>query len=1622
MAKRVNTRFLIILTAVVAVAIVGALAAHFLFFKKDPAAQARQGDTLLKEGKPREALDKFKYAIAHRPNDKELLVKIGDAYNMMVVDDTQSLGHARAVWRQVVAADPRYEPALERLLDSYWQQMESSSLDGETYNQVRETARRLADLRPADLGVLAKFHIATVRPWLEGLPSVFKQADVDSSVKALDGLMKRDRANADVPYYAALAKLKFVQEKRKAGGPDDEALADRAIVDAGAIMDAALAEQSGNAAMHLRAYQIYSTLDGVERAQAAVARRKAEQAGQAAPPSEGETPSGAKARKALAAALESAKSIEPSETLFADIYVEAAEFARRDRRPADAEKIYEDLLAKRPDDQNVRIRYATLLTQSGIPAKREKAIALLSSEVSLRGLIGARGYEAASLRAKTLIDLGEARLEQARTADDPKRKQAILALVQSDLEKLTSMVSADAIPVLRLRGRLQQLQGNPIGSIQTFERAINLMQNSSNKDFNLINDLANAYLYAGQTGSAKRLLQEVIDRHEMFVPARLQMAQVLTTENKLDDARAQLQQAEKQLNALQAQAAELKELPAWQQYYQNTALSLLSKSNDPKLNETFARTPEATRQEKLNKARIAHALKKYDEAVRLGSAALAEDPKDVAALDAVVNAHLAAGRRPEALAALDKGIAAGHPDDIAGKLARAREKLVVQIELAGATAEQIYERNKKLIEQEPDSPERALKLADLERGAGRLDDAESILLKVHAAEPGNVTVLTRLFDLAISRKQWDKAKSICDKLVATRGDGANGLLYQFRLASARMDKVEALRIARSVRDQYGEFDLGYVAYGQALQASDRFAEAIEEFKTARTKKPLNFDALRGIVECYYALGQPGEARRVIDEARGLFPDNPHFKNLDLNHELAFGDPANVAAEREEIHRRQPEVRENWIELASAYRRVARSKYDRDPAKRAELLGKARDVLAKALERWKGDPEITQMLASSLGETGDFAGGEKLLTDYATAPERAADHQPMLLLADYYVKGSQFEKAEAASREALKRAEAAVAEAGKRAEAASGETRKRAEGDRQVAIENAVRIRLNIADFLSRSGRHDEALAILDGANPSADDLVKLVFRQRLGVLINSGRRDLAERSLLEALAKPATANDPDLQMTLVAVNFDGGKYEDALERVNQILKSDPENVNVRFFRGQILLRKPRPELAKAVEDLNEVRKRNPGGMGARLLLAEAYRKQGDTPHAIRELQDALRLQPASRDLRIKLMDYLSDAGSGDLGEVLRLAREARSTDQLKDDPEWAYREAGVHARRSEWDEALQAMADAIKLAPRDENLRREQQNIMLLAGRNKEVIALTDAAARDPKAPWWIFLNRGHARHGMNDEAGAVAEFNNALSAAGQNSPLIEQVVKAMVATVGKDEALKQVLSRAGQDLRWKLLAAALYSASRPPDWTNAVQMLDEVQAHFDDLSPAQQAQALRIAGPLYQLARPPQFDKAKRTYERLLQIQPDDLFALNNLANLLIDDALVPQPQAARQYSQKAYDLVRRAQPFPAAIFDTHAWVLVQCGELTEAIEILQKVVRQNAMPEAHYHLGEAFLRKGDTRRALEELRAAAQAIPVAISNGQPVTADLEKKIQATTQKATDLERASKGGEADAR
>jgi len=102
--------------------------------------------------------------------------------------------------------------------------------------------------------------------------------------------------------------------------------------------------------------------------------------------------------------------------------------------------------------------------------------------------------------------------------------------------------------------------------------------------------------------------------------------------------------------------------------------------------------------------------------------------------------------------------------------------------------------------------------------------------------------------------------------------------------------------------------------------------------------------------------------------------------------------------------------------------------------------------------------------------------------------------------------------------------------------------------------------------------------------------------------------------------------------------------------------------------------------------------------------------------------------------------------------------------------------------------------------------------------------------------------------------------------------------------------------------------------------------------------------------------------------YEWLLQKQPDNVLVLNNLAWAYRQ----VKDTRALETAERAYKL----KPDSAAVADTLGWMLVEQGNITRGLELLQKAVA--AAPDAHeirYHLAQAWLKAGDKSKARNEL-----------------------------------------------
>jgi tetratricopeptide (TPR) repeat protein len=165
-------------------------------------------------------------------------------------------------------------------------------------------------------------------------------------------------------------------------------------------------------------------------------------------------------------------------------------------------------------------------------------------------------------------------------------------------------------------------------------------------------------------------------------------------------------------------------------------------------------------------------------------------------------------------------------------------------------AQSMLERNadaiksyEKAVELSPGMGEYLGRLADLLRGAGRLDEAVARyqrILEVVPAGPGHVFADVRLSEIRLEQSQLDAAKTHADAAITVAPENPDALL-----ASAR------------VREKLGEV-----------------ATAKEQYRKTLSKDPLQFDAIYRLALLLARSSEPaeqGEGRRLLERHKKIEP-------------------------------------------------------------------------------------------------------------------------------------------------------------------------------------------------------------------------------------------------------------------------------------------------------------------------------------------------------------------------------------------------------------------------------------------------------------------------------------------------------------------------------------------------------------------------------------------------------------------------------------------------------------------------------------------------------------------------------------------------------------------------------
>ncbi|NWO07967.1 MAG: tetratricopeptide repeat protein [Alteromonadaceae bacterium] len=379
----------------------------------------------------------------------------------------------------------------------------------------------------------------------------------------------------------------------------------------------------------------------------------------------------------------------------------------------------------------------------------------------------------------------------------------------------------------------------------------------------------------------------------------------------------------------------------------------------------------------------------------------------------------------------------------------------------------------------------------------------------------------------------------------------------------------------------------------------------------------------------------------------------------------------------------------------------------------------------------------------------------------------------------------------------------------------------------------------------------------------------------LGAL-NTGTGNLDEGSrLLEKNVDPETTPTAFLRAAAMA-QIDTGKREEALQTLDRALQARPNDIELLAMHGVLAL--SLPDHAQAgLQSLEKALEREPDRTRLRLAMAHYYIANDQPEPALEQMRRTFASQP---DDWVSTETYL---------HLLLEQNETAETEELQQSLSNGYPDS-INARY------LVAIADAG------------------LGNLDQARSRLEELVRQEPDLP----RPKNTLRRLL------FAETNVAVAAEDYE--------------LARTKA-RQAIALAPENTGTALLPAAIAQAEGKPD-----QALREIAAVEQSLGATDGTRLARqaILGSWLEEAGQAmgngELDKAAKHYQRVLEHQPDNITALNNLAWLLKDTNANEALAMIRQAGELA--------PNNALVADTHGWILHLTGDHSGAVTVLEKAL----------------------------------------------------------------------------
>lgn len=515
------------------------------------------------------------------------------------------------------------------------------------------------------------------------------------------------------------------------------------------------------------------------------------------------------------------------------------------------------------------------------------------------------------------------------------------------------------------------------------------------------------------------------------------------------------------------------------------------------------------------------------------------------------------------------------------------------------------------------------------------------------------------------------------------------------------------------------------------------------------------------------------------------------------------------------------------------------------------------------------------------------------------------------------------------------------------------------------------------------GDMDDAVALLeqgianDPANPD------LKFQLALAQ-VQSGDLEAAKQTLASLSSEDVDPSDFRKEQLLVVTELLGGDAENAVQMARRHVERVPNVPDSHLLLGIIL--RATGDIAGARRSLNEARTLAPGNEAVLRNLARLDLDEENLAGASERLEEILALDPTNVDTMIDLA-----------GLAVRMERQDEAIDWLVRATETAPEAlrprlvlAAVYNALGRYSEARALAEEAIDLAP--ESAEAHSALATSLVGLKDFTQASSSyAKANDfdsTNPDYRLGLARASNLAGDADAAEAVLKEN--MDATLRHLPSAVALASLYADEGNIDEALAMVRSMRS-DFPGEAIVPALEGElhAKRGDFDAAVRFYDEALALENAPRWAGRAHQLRLSAnhpepfaPLEQflqerplhvgmrsvLARAymaqGDTDEAVEAYQQVLELEDENLEALNNLAFLYQQGG----DSRAEEHARRALAV----RPDNSSVQDTLGWILVNEGKLDEGLPLLRKAASAaRGNPEISYHLAFALVEAGEPEEA---------------------------------------------------